>query len=64
MKLNRITLIFMITVLAIGILADIAFAYFWGEPGTISAQMWQISHDYPIVTFSSGLLMGHLFWHG
>lgn len=53
-------------VLALTVLAGIGYDVFafvkFGQGGTISWNVYQISHDFPIVTLCTGIVLGHLFW--
>jgi hypothetical protein len=54
---------YVIVVVAVfAVLFDIAAFRFGGKGATISVVLWDLSRDYPIIPFSCGLLMGHLFW--
>jgi hypothetical protein len=49
-------------VLAVAGVADVWLATAYGRDGTLSAFVWRLSADYPLVPFLVGLLCGHLFW--
>lgn len=56
------TRIFLVFLLILGILFDIGVALLEGPDATISAQMWFLSKEYPILPLAIGILLGHLFW--
>lgn len=53
-------------VIAFIFLAVIAYDVFafvqWGQAGTVSWQMFELSHEFPVITFLAGFICGHLFW--
>ena len=63
MKLKLTTSVIIIIVTA-AFVYDAVAAYLWGEPGTISANWWMLSHKWPILPFLLGVVMGHLNWQG
>jgi hypothetical protein len=58
---NR-TRIFILAVLAVTLIYDLAAAIFGGTGTTISHEIIVFSYDYPIMPFTVGVVMGHLFW--
>lgn len=56
------TRIFIVVTLLVVLVYDIAAAVFGGTGTTISHEIIVFSHDYPIVPFLVGVVMGHLFW--
>ena len=40
---------------------DIVLALVGGKDLTISVEIWRWSHEYPVIAFAFGFLMGHFF---
>lgn len=60
--MNKITIAFMAVWTGFALAADVVFAYKWGEVGTISWQLVNVMHQWIIIPFAIGILMGHLMW--
>lgn len=60
--MNKYTIAFMIFWVVIALAVDLFFAKKWGERGTISWQLVNLSHRWLIIPFLIGVLMGHFFW--
>lgn len=56
------TRIFIVAVLFVVLVYDLAAAIFGGTGGTISHEIIIFAQDYPIMPFTVGVVMGHLFW--
>ena len=59
---RTITVIFCIAVTIIAIVYDVIADRQGGVSATISRVIRQAAMDYPIIAFSAGVLIGHLFW--
>lgn len=62
MSLNVFTVWFLVTVLAGATLVDVWLSLHGGQEATISATIWMLSQQYPVLPFILGLLAGHLLW--
>ena len=62
MDYKKITGIFIIATVAIGIAYDFWVYQQAGTEGTISWWIYEASHKHPSIPFGFGYLCGHFFW--
>lgn len=60
--MNKITVAFIAFWVLIALAADVVFAVKWGEAGTISWQLVALCHQWLIIPFGMGYVMGHFTW--
>lgn len=51
-----------IIIFALAIVWDVIAIVTWGPQVTLSAIVWGLAKEMPIVPFALGIVMGHLFW--
>ena len=56
------TMIFIVAVLAAGVLFDVWVIWKKGKQSSISAYIIRIFRKYPMVTLGTGIVIGHLAW--
>lgn len=61
---QRILILFLSVVSMLIAAYDIWAVLYRGRMDTISAAIWQLSTQQPIIPFAAGFLAGHLFWQG
>lgn len=61
-KVKKATLIFVILVIVAIVVYDVWAITHGGTEGTVSYLLHDWAYEYPIFTFSMGVVMGHLFW--
>jgi len=60
--MKKITVIFIVAVIAIIIIYDVWALVAGGAEATISSVLLNESKNYPIIPFTLGVVCGHLFW--
>lgn len=62
MNVKQITGVFIVAAFLIIVGYDVWAVLNGGIDATISAVVFDFAHQYPIIAFATGVLMGHLFW--
>lgn len=62
MNYKKITIIFIVVMIAIIAGYDVWVIASSGSENSISMTMIEWSYKYPVFTFAMGFVMGHLFW--
>ncbi len=62
MNFKKLTIAFIVVVLAVIIVYDIFAIVAGGYDATISSTLYASAKDYPVVSFALGFVMGHIFW--